>query len=65
LPVAVIQSTRDGYLPAAQARQLFGPDGERRRFYPIESDGHTFGGAHAALYEQARAALEWIVKAAS
>lgn len=61
LPLAVIQSTEDNYLPAARARQLFGPDGERRRFYPIRAGGHTFAGARGALYEQARVALEWIV----
>jgi fermentation-respiration switch protein FrsA (DUF1100 family) len=61
LPLAVIQSTQDSYLPAAKARQLFGPDGERRRFYPIRAGGHTFAGARDALYEQARVALEWIV----
>jgi dienelactone hydrolase len=61
LPVAVIQSTEDGYLPAAQARQLFGPDDERRRFHAIRAGNHTFAGARDALYEQARGALEWIV----
>ncbi len=35
LPLAVIQSTQDGYLPAAEARRLFGPDGEWRRFYAV------------------------------
>jgi type I site-specific restriction-modification system R (restriction) subunit len=60
LPLAVIQSTQDGYLPAAQAQQLFGPDGERRRFYSIRAGNHTFAGARSALYEQARVALEWI-----
>ena len=50
-----------GYLPAARARQLFGPDGERRRFYAIEAESHTFAGAREALYDQARIALDWIV----
>ena len=35
LPCAVIQATDDNYLPAASARQLFGPDTPRRRFYTI------------------------------
>jgi hypothetical protein len=61
LPVAVIQSTEDSYLPAARARQLFGPDDERRRLYPIPARSHTFAGARDALYEQARVALEWIL----
>jgi hypothetical protein len=61
LPVVVIQSTEDSYLPAAQARQLFGPDDDRRRFHPIRAGSHTFAGARDALYEQARVALQWIV----
>jgi len=61
LPVVVIQSTEDRYLPAAQARQLFGPDNERRRFHAIRARSHTFAGARDTLYEQARVALEWIV----
>jgi len=61
LPVAVIQSTQDSYLPAARARQLFGPDDERRRFHAIRARNHTFAGARDTLYEQARVALEWIV----
>jgi hypothetical protein len=65
LPLAVIQSTRDAYLPAAKARQLFGPDGELRRLDSIDAGGHTFSGARDALYEQAHAALEWIGSASS
>lgn len=65
LPLAVIQSTQDSHLPAARAQELFGPDGERRRFYPIRAGSHTFAGARSALYEQARVALEWIVACAT
>jgi hypothetical protein len=61
LPVAVIQSTEDNYLPAARARQVFGPDGEWRRFYAISAQSHTFAGARDDLYEQAHLALEWIM----
>lgn len=61
LPLVVIQSTQDDYLPAARAQTLFGPNGERRRFYAIRAGSHTFCGARNALYEQARVALEWIV----
>jgi fermentation-respiration switch protein FrsA (DUF1100 family) len=60
LPLAVIQSTKDAYLPAARARQLFGPDREGRRLYAITAGSHTFAGARDTLYERARLALEWI-----
>ncbi len=42
LPVAVIQSTHDGYLPAAAARKLFGPDTAYRKFHAIEARNHSF-----------------------
>ena len=60
LPVAVIQSTRDHYVAAADARRLFGVDTPSRRLVAIESDGHTFGGARDKLLEALRAALRWI-----
>lgn len=60
LPLAVIQSTHDGYVPAARARRLFGPDSERRRLVAVDAAGHTFGGARATMLERAQAALEWI-----
>lgn len=60
LRVAVIQSTQDNYLPADQARRLFGPDTETRRFHPIEARNHSFGGARAALYDEMKTSLEWM-----
>jgi fermentation-respiration switch protein FrsA (DUF1100 family) len=60
LPVAVIQSTRDRYVAAADARRLFGTDTPSRRLVPIESDGHTFGGARDKLLEALRESLVWI-----
>ena len=60
LPLAVIQSTRDNYLPAAAARALFGPDTARRWFQSIDARNHSFRGARAELFAAARAALSWI-----
>jgi fermentation-respiration switch protein FrsA (DUF1100 family) len=60
LPLAVIQSTRDNYLNAADARELFGPDTAARRFLAIEAENHSFGGARPLLYETLREALGWI-----
>jgi len=60
LPVAVIQSTRDRYVAAADARPLFGPDSSSRRLVVIDSDGHTFGGARDQLLDSLRSSLEWI-----
>jgi poly(3-hydroxybutyrate) depolymerase len=59
LPFAVIQGTKDSYIGAEKARQLFGPDTPRRRFYTIEG-GHTFGGARDTLMRDLDDALGWI-----
>jgi fermentation-respiration switch protein FrsA (DUF1100 family) len=60
LPLAVLQSTQDGYVPADDARRLFGPDTDRRRLYPIESTGHSFSGGRSVLYQRLRQALAWV-----
>jgi fermentation-respiration switch protein FrsA (DUF1100 family) len=60
MPVAVIQSTRDDYLPAAEARTLFGPDNPHRWFQPVQARNHSFGGARLQLYEAMDRSLNWI-----
>ncbi len=60
LPIAVIQSTRDHYLPAAEARTLFGPDTAYRKFDAIDARDHSFGGARDKLYETMASSLDWI-----
>ncbi len=61
LPIAVVQSTRDDYLPADRAVQLFGPDTATRRFRAVEAANHNFGGSREAMYAAAREALGWIM----
>ena len=60
LPLVVIQSTGDNYLPAASARTLFGPDTDLRRLVSIEARDHSFGGARDALYARMADALTWM-----
>jgi pimeloyl-ACP methyl ester carboxylesterase len=60
LPLAVIQSTHDQYLPAAKARERFGPDSASRLLEPIEATNHNFGGARDRMYDAIRAALNWV-----
>jgi len=60
LPLAVIQSTRDNYLPADAARALFGPDTAHRRFQAIDAGNHSFKGARTELYDAMRAAVAWV-----
>ena len=60
LPLAVVQSTSDEYLPAPQARALFGPDSAHRHRTSIEAGDHSFAHARDALYRAMEGSLEWI-----
>jgi fermentation-respiration switch protein FrsA (DUF1100 family) len=65
LPVAVVQSTRDQFLPAAAAVQLFGADTPTRRFRAIDARNHSFAGAREQMYEACKEAFDWIVAGGS
>jgi hypothetical protein len=59
-PIAVIQSTRDQYLPAADARALFGADTPWRWLQPVRARNHSFGGARTELYDAIERSLKWL-----
>jgi hypothetical protein len=61
-PLVLLQSTADRYVPAGEARRLFGPDGAGRKMVAIEAEGHTFGGHRDELFRQVEAGLEWITR---
>ena len=60
VPLAVIQSTKDKYVPSAESRQLLGPDTPTRRLYEVPSSGHSFGGGEATMLKDLDDALAWI-----
>lgn len=60
VPLSVIQSTRDSYLPADAARTLFGSDTPVRQFHAIEARNHSFAGARQAMYATLRSSLAWL-----
>lgn len=60
LPLSIIQSTHDDYLPADEARRLLGPDSSVRQLHPIRSKNHSFSDARALLYEELRASIAWV-----
>jgi len=60
IPISVIQSTNDHYVPAAEAGALFGPDTDMRRFRAVEARNHGFGGARDAMLRELDGALDWI-----
>ena len=61
IPVMVLQSTQDDYLPAAEARMLFGPDTETRKMRAVEAVDHSFHKGREILYKDAENAMKWIV----
>lgn len=63
VPLAVIQSTRDSYVPSAESRQLMGPDTPTRRLIEIEARNHSFRGSKDEMLRKVDAALEWIAAA--
>jgi len=63
LPVSLIQSTNDQYVPAASAALWFGPDTPSRRFHPIASRNHSFSDARHTLYRAIRDSIDWVIHA--
>ncbi|HEX3704904.1 MAG TPA: AcvB/VirJ family lysyl-phosphatidylglycerol hydrolase [Vicinamibacterales bacterium] len=60
LPLSIIQSVHDNYLPAEEARRLLGPDSTLHQLHPIASKNHSFTDARDALYAQMKSSLEWV-----
>jgi hypothetical protein len=60
LRCAVIQATRDNYLPAVRARELFGPDTAKRRFYAVDATNHRFSGGKPEFDAALVDALDWV-----
>ncbi len=58
--VAVIQSTGDRYVSAAESRELLGPDTALRRLYTVDARNHRFGGNREQLIVDLDSALRWI-----
>jgi len=58
--LAVIQSTNDDYVPAAESRQLLGADTPTLRLYTVEAKDHGFSDARERLMQDLDDALRWI-----
>jgi fermentation-respiration switch protein FrsA (DUF1100 family) len=61
IPLAVIQSAGDKYVPAAESRRLFGPDTATRHLYEVDASNHGFSGGQEAMLKDLDEALAWIV----
>jgi dienelactone hydrolase len=58
--LAVIQSSNDDYVPAAESRQLLGPDTPTLRLYQVEAKDHGFSNARDKLMQDLDDALRWV-----
>jgi hypothetical protein len=60
IPIAVIQSKGDSYVPADEARRLFGPNTPTRRLYEVNARNHGFSGGTDELIRDLDESLQWI-----
>ena len=60
IPIAVIQSTHDRYVPSAESRRLMGPDTPMLRLYEVKARNHGFDGGRDHLLADLDDALSWI-----
>lgn len=58
--LAVIQSTNDHYVSAAESRQLLGPDTDRMHLYTVEARNHRFNGGRDKLMHDLDDAMRWV-----
>jgi hypothetical protein len=58
--VVVIQSSGDGYLPGARARELFGADSTMGRLVVIDARNHRFNGGESTFAAALIDAVSWI-----
>lgn len=60
LPLAMIQSTHDEFVPVAAAREIFARAQEPKQFVLIDARGHHFDGQREAFWQALDRALTWI-----
>ena len=65
VPLMVIQSTHDAFVPVATAREIFARVQEPKRFVLINAGDHKFEGQRDALWETLNQAFDWFNTLAS
>jgi pimeloyl-ACP methyl ester carboxylesterase len=60
LPLWMLQSTHDDYVPVQTSRDLFSAAKDPKRFELVEANDHRFGGNAAAFFSALRRGIEWI-----
>ncbi len=60
LPLAMLQSTADEYVPPEEAKRLFEAAREPKRYVEVRAQNHRFDGGLPEFYRQLKAMLEWV-----
>ncbi len=60
LPLAMIYSAHDEYIPQQTAKKLFDAASQPKRFFPVEARDHRFDGNQSGFFNALREALAWI-----
>ena len=62
LPLAGIQSTRDEFVPIAQAQALFDRAAAPKRLWIVAASDHRFSGARAEFEQRLIEAIDWVAR---
>ncbi len=65
VPLMVIQSTRDAFVPVATAKEIFARVQDPKQFVLIDAKDHRFEGQRDTLWETLNQAFEWFNKLAA
>jgi dienelactone hydrolase len=60
LPLAMIYSTHDEYVPQERAKKLFDAASQPKRFFLVDARDHHYAGNQAEFFKALREALAWI-----
>ncbi|MEZ5361422.1 MAG: alpha/beta hydrolase [Bryobacterales bacterium] len=62
LPIAMLHSTQDQFVSAAEARALYEAAREPRKLIEVEAQNHRFDGNDEGFYRELRGAIEWAIQ---
>jgi len=60
MPLWMLQSTRDEYVPLSASKALFSAAQEPKRYFAVNAGNHRFGGNEAELFRLIQEGLEWM-----
>lgn len=64
LPLYMIQSTGDQFVPAETAQRLFDAAGQPKQLRRVEAENHAFGGNTEGFFQTLNEGLQWVQRTA-